>query len=77
MQSLRPATTKQYGCYLKRCVQFCHEQKIDKINPSFGEMLTYLTKLHDDGLSYSAIITAKSISSMLEIINKVNIGKES
>ena len=32
MQSWRPATTKQYGCYLKRWVQFCHEQKIEKIS---------------------------------------------
>ena len=58
-------------------MQFCHEQKIDKINPSLGEILAFLTKLHDEGLSYSAINTAKSmLSSMFEIIHKRDIGKE-
>ena len=77
MQSWRPPTTKQYGCYLKRWVQFCLEQNIDKINPSLGEMLAFLTKLHNDGLSYSAIYTAKStLSSMFEIIHKRDITKE-
>ena len=40
-------------------------------------MLAFLTKLHDDGLSYSAIYTAKSmLSSMFEIIHKRDISKE-
>ena len=75
VQSWRLSTRKQYGSYFKRWVQFCHQQQIDKINPSLGEILTYLTRLHNEGLSYSAINTAKSmLSSMFEIIHKSDIG---
>ena len=56
-------------------MQFCRQQQIDKINPSLGEIITYLTRLHNDGLSYSAINTAKSmLSSMFEIIHKSDVG---
>lgn len=68
---------KQYGTYLQRWVHFCHRQQVDKINPFLGDILSFLTRLHDDGLSYSAINTAKSmLSSIFEIIHKRDIGKE-
>ena len=39
--------------------------------------MTYLTRLHDEGLSYSAINTAKSmLSSIFEIIHSANIGND-
>lgn len=39
--------------------------------------MSFLTRLHDDGLGYSAINTAKSmLSSIFEIIHKRDIGKE-
>lgn len=57
-------------------MQFCDQQQIDKINPSLGEILTFLSRLHDEGLSYSAINTAKSmLSSLFEIVQKRDIGK--
>ena len=56
---------------------FCHQQQVDKIDPSLGDILSFLTRLHDDGLSYSAINTARSmLSSIFEIIHKRDIGKE-
>ena len=56
---------------------FCQRQQIDKINPSLGDILSFLTRLHDNGLSYSAVNTAKSmLSSIFEIIHKRDIGKE-
>ena len=59
-------------------MQFCDQQQINKINPSLGEILIFLTQLHEEGLSYSAINTAKSmLSSLFEIIQKRDIGKES
>ena len=76
MQSWRPATRKQYGSYYKRWMHFCSERQIDKINPSVGNVVAFLTDLYDEGLSYSAINTAKSmLSSVFEIINR-DIGKE-
>ena len=39
--------------------------------------MSFLTRLHDNGLSYSAVNTAKSmLSSIFEIIHKRDIGKE-
>ena len=64
VQSWHPVTTKQYGSYLKRWVQFCYEQNI-------------LAKLDDEGFSYSAINTVKSrLSSMFESMHKRDIGKD-
>lgn len=58
-------------------MQFCHGKQIDKINPSLGEILIFLTWLQDEGLSYSAINTAKSmLSALFDIIHKRDIGKE-
>lgn len=77
MQSWRPSTRKQYGSYFQRWVRFCHQRQIDKINPSLGEIMTFLTLLHDDGLSYSAINSAKSmLSAIFQIIHKRDIGNE-
>ena len=71
MQSWRPSTRKQYGLYYQRWVQFCQQQQIDKINPSLGEIMFFLTRLYDDGLGYSAINTAKSmLSALFQIIPK-------
>ena len=68
---------KQYGSYYKRWMHFCIERQIDTINPSVGNVVAFLTDLYDEGLSYSAINTAKSmLSSSLEIIHKRDIGKE-
>ena len=36
-------------------------KKNDKINPSIGEILDFLTRLHDESLSYSVINTVKSV----------------
>ena len=58
-------------------MHFCSERQIDKINPSVGNVVAFLTDLYDEGLSYSAVNTAKSmLSSVFEIIHKRDIGKE-
>ena len=77
MQSWRPTTAKQYGSYLKRWMLFCDKKQIDQLNPSIGEILSFLTQLQDDGLGYSAINTAKSmLSTMFRIIHSRDIGNE-
>ena len=77
MQSWRTSTRKQYGSYFQRWVQFCNQQQINKIDPYLGEIISFLTLLHDDWLGYSAINTAKSmLSAIFEIMHKRDIGKE-
>lgn len=77
MHSWRSTTAKQYGSYFKKWVLFCDKSKIDQINPSLGDIVAFLQELHDGGLSYSAINTAKSmLSSLFEIIHKREIGRE-
>ena len=58
-------------------MHFCSRTQADSINPSLNEILTFLTTLHDEGLGYSAINTAKSMLSVIfEVIHKRDIGKE-
>ena len=66
LSSWRGNTQKQYGTYLKKWSKFCDRSKIDKFQPSIADLLKFLTELHDSGLGYSAVNTAKSaISSFL------------
>ena len=68
LSSWRGNTQKQYGTYLKKWIKFCDRSKIDKFQPSIADLLKFLTELHDSGLGYSAVNTAKSaISSFLSI----------
>ena len=56
---------------------FCSEKQVDKLNPSLKEILQFLTELQQEGLSYSAINTAKSmLSAILQIIHAKDIGNE-
>ena len=59
---------------------FCNSKHVNTINTSLGNMITFLTELHDDGLGYSATNTANTaksvLSSVFEIIHKRDIGKE-
>ena len=56
-------------------MQFCSQRQLDKINPSLGDIIVFLTELHEAGLGYSAINTAKSmLSSIISVIHKQYIG---
>lgn len=58
-------------------MQFCSQQQVDKINPSLGDIIMFLTELHEAGLGYSGINTAKSMLSFIfSVIHKQNIGTE-
>ena len=70
LSSCRGNTQKQYGTYLKKWSKFCNRTEIDKLKPSITDVLKFLTQLHESGLRYSAMKTAKSaISSFLSIAN--------
>jgi site-specific recombinase XerD len=75
LSSWREGTKKQYTTYLNKWLQFCSEREIDSFNPSVTNVLLFLTALHNGGLGYSGINTAKSaISSVVNIVNNVHIG---
>ena len=68
LSSWRGNTQKQYRTYLKKWSQFCDRAEVNKFQPSVANVLKFLTILHDSGLGYSALNTAKSaVSSFLGI----------
>ena len=49
---------------------FCNRTKVDQFQPSITDLLKFLTELHDSGLGYSALNTARSaVSSFLSMAN--------
>ena len=60
MQSWRPGTKKQYETYLKQWLEFCNQRQITYHSPSMRDALGFLMALHNKGLSYSTIGTARS-----------------
>ena len=65
MDSWRLGTRKQYSTYLRRWINFCGQQQIDYLQPPLELALTFLTNLFTEGLSYSALNTARSALSSL------------
>ena len=60
MSSWRRSTQKQYTTFIRRWCFFCHKRKINSILPALTDVLDFLTELYDQGLSYSAINSARS-----------------
>ena len=76
INSWRESTKKQYGTYIQKWLLFCDKEKIDKFNPSVNSVLQFLLDLHEHGLGYSAVNTAKSaVSSFVFLITNEQIGK--
>jgi len=66
--SWREGTTAQYQSHLKRWIQFCKEKKCSILSPDLTVVLYFLTMLHENGLSYSSVNTARSmLSSILQL----------
>ena len=63
MLSWRPSTHKQYGTW----ANFCGERKVDPLRPTLMCVLEFLQRLFEQGLSYSALNTARSATSNLDI----------
>ena len=59
-ESWRNTTKQQYASYLKRWKQFCVARNCDTFRPTVTLLLQFLTDLFQQGLSYSAINTARS-----------------
>ncbi|KAL9985474.1 hypothetical protein ACROYT_G007888 [Oculina patagonica] len=60
MASWRDGTKKQYSTYITKWQNVCNQRQINPIQPSLGSVLDFLTALYQQGLTYSAINTARS-----------------
>ena len=67
MASWRSGTQKQYQTYLNKWMAFCGERKIAYYSPPLNEALHFLVRLFNQGLSYSALNTARSALSAIII----------
>ena len=77
MDSWRDSTKKQYGSFLNRWFKFSRDNDIDPVSPSLAQTCDYLMHLYSQGLSYSAINTARSaLSSFISTKNGVSFGQE-
>ena len=55
----RGGTTKHYSVYTKNWTAFCLQKKVDNLQPPIREVLDFLSELYNQGLSYSAINSAR------------------
>jgi hypothetical protein len=75
MQSWRPSTKAQYNIYLEKWVIFCKGKNIPRRKPSIHQIILFLTMLFNQGLSYSAINTARSaLSSFVDNSGETPVG---
>ena len=67
MQSWRDNTHKQYKLYINKWLRFCGERSHDPQHPSARSVLSFLHSLFKKGLSHSALNTARSAISYIDI----------
>ena len=76
MASWRDRIKKQYSTYITKWQKFCNQKQISHIQPSVVSVLDFLTLLYQQGLTYSAINTARSaLSSYITLENGTCVGK--
>ena len=66
--SLRESTRKKYNPYQQKWHTYCQENNINPVTPNITNVLDFLSNLYDQGLSYSAINSAKSALSHIILI---------
>lgn len=66
----RPATIRQYRSYWAQWHHFCGQRQTDPLSISLNDMIDFLTSLHNKGLSYSALNSARSTLVTLKNISK-------
>ena len=63
------STQKQYKVYINKWLQFCTERPQDLLHPTVTAVLSFLHSLFKSGLSYSALNTARSAVSNIDMSN--------
>ena len=75
LQSWSTGTQKQYAPYIKKWHNFCSKWEVNSCSPPLNTVLDFLVSLHEQGLSYTTIITAISaLSAIILPTDNVNIG---
>ena len=73
--SWRVSTKKQYLTYLHKWIIFCTNDNIDIFTKDVNKVLSFLNLLYDNGLTYSAINTARSaLSAFLGVADMEHLG---
>ena len=73
LQSWSTGTQKQYN--IKKWHEFCSKWEVNSYNPHLNTVLDFLVSLHEQGLSYTTIKTARSaLSAIILPTDNVNIG---
>ena len=74
LQSWRASTKAQYDGFISRWIKFCKAGKTDPFQPNVNEVLTFLTKLFEQGLQYRSLGVARSaLSTFLKICSNIDI----
>ena len=60
LQSWSVGPQKQYAPYIKKWHSFCSKREVNSYNPPLNTVLDFLVSLHEQGLSYTTINTARS-----------------
>jgi len=77
LSSCAPSTWKHYESTLKKYINFCKDRCYNAWEPNLNIILKFLTKLYEDGLSYSSINLARlALSTLLPPINGEPIGQQ-
>ena len=75
LQPWSTGTPKQYALYIKKWHDFCSKWEVNPYNPPLNTVLVFLVSLHEQGLSYNAINTARrALSAIILPTDNVNIG---
>ena len=72
MHSWRDSTQRQYKVYINKWLQFCSEGSHDPLHPTLRAVLSFLHSLFKNGLSYSALNTARSAVSNIDMNDSVS-----
>lgn len=67
--SITESTLKQYECSLKRWWEYAHSFDMDIFNSKTIDIIKFLTKLFEEGASYSSLNTARSAISLISVCN--------
>ena len=77
MASWRTGTCKQYETYLRRWLDYCHNNGVDVFQPELNRAIEFLVLLYHSGLGYSAVNTARSaLSSIIILDNGLKFGEQ-
>ena len=75
MQSWRTSTRVQYRSYIEKWTEYCCKWKIDPVSPPIASGVNFLAELYNQGLSYSALNTARSaLSSIISLQGNLSFG---